>query len=83
VFQALKDFDGQAWEGNFALLRAVAAAWSAAHQQDADLASGGDDAVDTSTDHLTGGTGADWFIISVGDILKDYNQKSGDLIEYV
>ena len=56
--------------------------WSALHQTR--LASGGDGIIDTSTDQLTGGSGADWFIVNrLGDSITDTNLKQGDVIEFV
>ena len=42
-----------------------------------------DDVIDTAIDQLTGGDGADLFIVSKNDKITDYNtKKDGDVIEY-
>jgi hypothetical protein len=68
---------------NFDELRAIGDAWALLHVQDADLASGGDDVVDTAFDQLTGGSGADWYIVSATDKITDFSAKKGDLKEIV
>src|SRR5207245_2407413 len=84
----LAEFNGQAWKSNgmenARLLRAIGSYWAALHAADTDLASGSDDVVDTTYDQLTGGSGADWFIVNVSDKVTDANPiKDGDYIEFV
>ncbi len=70
-----------------AMLRDVSQAWAA----DRTAAEGIDDgtldesAVDDDFDILSGGSGADWFIINLGDWVIDYRRRgaNADLITYV
>jgi Ca2+-binding RTX toxin-like protein len=66
---------------DFDELRAIGDAWALLHAQDADLAAGSDDVVDSAIDQLTGSSGADWYIVSATDKMTDFSTKDGDLKE--
>ena len=65
----------------------ISAAWAADKTVSEDDQSMADDSVvDENYDQLTGASGADWFIISVGDKITDLAKavsKDGDVITYV
>jgi Ca2+-binding RTX toxin-like protein len=77
---------GDYWEpAGLAALRALGAAWAAGRDSSGYDSTADDLATDTATDKLTGSSGADWFIISVGDVVTDLpgvQQHDGDLITY-
>jgi Ca2+-binding RTX toxin-like protein len=67
-----------------AMLRDVAEAWASDRTADEGEDDGTIDesAADTAFDILTGGAGADWFIINVGDLILDFrpNGQNGDQV---
>ncbi|RIK73845.1 MAG: hypothetical protein DCC68_24210 [Planctomycetota bacterium] len=70
-----------------AMLRDVAAAWAAERTATEGVDDGTIDesAFDGNFDILTGGAGADWFIVNIGDWIIDYrpNGVNGDLITQI
>ena len=68
-------------------LRAISSEWSTSRGTTADEAEAADEIFsDDEFDKLTGSSGADWFIISSGDIITDLAKtlaKDGDVITYV
>jgi len=69
--------------GDVAWLRDLSSYWVAKHAEDERTEDAADEVIDTVIDQLTGGDGADLFIISLGDKITDYNvKKDGDVIEY-
>jgi hypothetical protein len=75
--QLIGSHNNAAW--TFAELRSLGDVWALQYVQDSDLSKAGDDVVDVGSDSLTGGTGADWFIVNQvnsdgsTDIITDLN----------
>ena len=66
-----------------AALREISAAWAASKKVGDTVDDGLDEAViDDAFDQLTGGSGADWFIVSKGDKVTDFKtqKKDGDVL---
>jgi len=85
---ALAAYAGQAWQDNYALLRAIGDAWALQRPVN-DLAGDTGDSNDITTittdgaDSLTGNTGGDWFILQTTDRITDATTKDGDKISFL
>lgn len=72
---------------SIAMLRDIANAWATDRIADEGPDDGtlDESVVDTGFDILSGNSGADWFIINIGDFIIDYrpNGANGDVITYI
>ena len=78
---------GVGCDQTLALLLAIAAEWNSSRASTVEEVEAIDDGIiETDTDVLTGSAGADWFILSMEDIITEAakaRSQQGDLVTYV
>jgi hypothetical protein len=74
------DFGGAAWWNNYELLRALSAFWTLGLDDDNSEDPNVEPGEDQDQDHLTGGSGRDWFFVGEGDVITDLDVEHGDRV---